>query len=283
MNRVAAPLGLMVGIVLLLAESRWPLRRAVASKLQRLKTNIGVAAVTAIVVQLVFLPVVVEVSQYVVNKKVGLLNRIRLPESVQLAVALLLLDYTFYWWHRMLHGVGWLWRFHAVHHTDLDLDVSTAARFHFGEWLFSTAYRSVQIVVIGAGPLAESIFETTMIVATLFHHSNVRLPVAFERRLNRLVVTPRMHGIHHSIVEQETNSNFATLLTAWDRLHDTLRLNVAQDELVIGLPAYRDARELTLSTLLLMPFRRPPAQWLLPDGSCPTRREPAAPKRRMVR
>lgn len=282
MSWVAGPLALAVGFMLFLAEYRWPLRKSISSKWQRLKTNVGIAVVTSLVVRLVFLPVIIIVSQAVVERKIGLLNLISPPSPLKPIVALLLLDYTFYWWHRMLHQVGVLWRFHIVHHSDLDLDVTTAARLHFGEWLLSTAYRAAQITLIGAGPLAESVFETSVLIATLFHHSNVRLPIAFERWLNRFIVTPRMHGIHHSIIERETNSNFATMFTAWDRCHATLRLNVRQDEIVIGVPAHRDARDLTLLKLLTMPFRRQRPDWRLPDGSYPDRRELAAPEKQMV-
>ena len=113
---------------------------------------------------------------------------------------MLLMDYTLYVWHVLTHRVPALWRFHAVHHIDLDLDASTAVRFHFGELTLSTPWRVAQVVVIGTSPLALSIWQTGLLMSILFHHSNVELPLAIERRLGRVFVTPRMHGIHHSQV-----------------------------------------------------------------------------------
>src|SRR5690606_5035552 len=119
-----------------------------------------------------------------------------------------------------------LWRFHNVHHLDPDLDVSTALRFHFGEIAFSAAFRVVQISAIGVGAPVYWAYELCFQAGTLFHHSNVRLPLRLERALSRLLVTPRMHGIHHSQVEAEASSNYGVLLPWWDLLHRTLRLNV---------------------------------------------------------
>jgi sterol desaturase/sphingolipid hydroxylase (fatty acid hydroxylase superfamily) len=152
--------------------------------------------------------------------------------------------------------VPFLWRFHHVHHTDLDLDVSTAFRFHFGEMLLSVAARTLQVVIVGASPVAALVYEIVLEASTEFHHSNSRLPLRLERVLGWFIMTPRAHGIHHSIVAQETNSNYSNFLILWDRLHRTLRLNVRQAEIVVGVPDYRDPSELGLVSLLLMPFRR---------------------------
>jgi len=179
-----------------------------------------------------------------------------MPPVLATILAILLLDYTMYFWHWLNHRVPFFWRFHHVHHTDLDLDVSTAFRFHFGEMLFSVAVRAVQVVIVGASPAAALIYEIVLEASTEFHHSNLRLPLRFERVLSWFIITPRAHGIHHSIVSRETNSNFSNFLVLWDRLHRTLRLNVRQHEIIIGVPDYRDARELGLVSLLLMPFRR---------------------------
>ena len=155
------------------------------------------------------------------------------------------MDYTLYVWHVLTHRVPFLWRFHVVHHVDLDLDASTALRFHFAEIVISIGWRIGQVVLIGVPPLALSAWQTATLVSIMFHHANVRLPIAAERRLNRFVVTPRMHGIHHSIVREETDSNWSSGLTLWDRLHGTLRLDVSQDEVTIEVPAYRDWRDVS--------------------------------------
>jgi sterol desaturase/sphingolipid hydroxylase (fatty acid hydroxylase superfamily) len=163
------------------------------------------------------------------------------------------------------------WRFHNVHHTDLDMDVSTATRFHFGEMLFSVAFLSVAVIVLGVGPVTLLLFFIGFETATLFHHSNWRLPIWFERILNRAIVTPRMHGIHHSIVQRETNSNWGTIFCWWDKFHRTLRRDIPQDEITIGVPAYRDEHELTFGRLFVLPFRKQRNYWRLPTGEQPER------------
>ncbi|MGH7388315.1 MAG: sterol desaturase family protein [Candidatus Rokuibacteriota bacterium] len=268
------------GLALLIAERRWPLRRAVDPGPRRLRLNLAVGALTAVAMQAVLLPVVVGVAAAVEARGWGLLGVLSpvvpMPPAVRMVATLALLDYTFYWWHRLLHGVPWLWRFHLVHHTDLDLDVTTAARFHVGEYALGTGFRLLQVLALGAGPLAATLFEGLIVAAAGFHHANLRLPLALERGLVRLLVTPRMHGVHHSTVERETNSNWATVLTVWDRLHGTLRLDVPQAVVVIGVPAYRDPRPLGLGALLALPFRRQRPAWTprhdRPEGGAPPTR-----------
>jgi sterol desaturase/sphingolipid hydroxylase (fatty acid hydroxylase superfamily) len=182
----------------------------------------------------------------------------------------------------MLHRVPVLWRCHAVHHIDLELDASTALRFHFTEFLASVPYRAAQVVLIGVRPPALKTWQILTGLSVVFHHSNIRLPFALERRLSRFVVTPRMHGIHHSIVPEETNSNFSSGLTVWDVLHRTLRLNVRQDEITIGLPAYRQPEEVTLPTLMHLPFTEQRDHARLPDGSIPRRADTELPPPRLL-
>ena len=148
--------------------------------------------------------------------------------------AILLLDYTLWWWHRWNHVWPPLWKFHFVHHADLDLDVSTALRFHFGEMALAAFFRAAQIRILGVDPKALFWWQRILLVSILFHHSNLRLPADADRRLVQFIVTPRMHGIHHSEIESETNSNWASLFTCWDVLHRTFIYDVPQP--VIGAP-----------------------------------------------
>jgi sterol desaturase/sphingolipid hydroxylase (fatty acid hydroxylase superfamily) len=159
-----------------------------------------------------------------------------------------------------------------VHHADLDMDVSTAWRFHVGEVLLSIFFRGGMVMVVGAGATTVLVYEVLYEAATAFHHSNWRLPIALERKLNKLIVTPRMHGIHHSIVQRETNSNYAVIFTFWDKFHHTIRLNIPQGQLVIGIPSYMDPSEQTAATLLKLPFQ-PQREWQLPDGTKPERKQ----------
>ena len=189
------------------------------------------------------------------ERRWGLLQRLTLPAWLEIPLALVLLDYTLYAWHVALHKVPWLWRFHRVHHADLDLDATTALRFHGGELALSVPWHAAQILLLGISPRMLSTWQRALAVSVFFHHANVRLPIAIERTLNVLLVTPRMHGIHHSIVQGERDSNWSSGLTIWDLLHGTLCLDVPQEAITIGASADQDPSELTLPRLLTMPFR----------------------------
>lgn len=235
-------------------ERRRPLRRSVESKLTRDARNLFVAGVAAVALQLAERPVAERLTALVERRKVGLLKQVALPRALEMALAVVLLDYTLYVWHVLTHRVPALWRFHLVHHADLDLGASTALRFHFGELVVSVAWRAAQILIIGVSPGSLSAWQSFLFVSILFHHSNLRLPVEAERRLNKFIVTPRMHGIHHSTLSGERDANWSSGLTLWDKLHGTLRLNVPQEEITIGVPAYREPAELGLFEILKLPF-----------------------------
>jgi sterol desaturase/sphingolipid hydroxylase (fatty acid hydroxylase superfamily) len=216
------------------------------------------------------LPVPIAAAMWAQDRHVGLLNWLSLPTLAVWIATFLLMDYAYWWWHWANHMVPLFWRFHNVHHTDLDLDVSTAARFHFGEMVFSIGFLALAVVAFGIPPIMLLVFFLCLEVATLFHHSNWRLPIRLERILNSIVVTPRMHGIHHSIVQRETNSNWGTVFCWWDKFHRTLRRDIPQNEITIGVAAYRDEKELTLGQLLVLPFRKQ-REWRLPNGLEPDR------------
>jgi sterol desaturase/sphingolipid hydroxylase (fatty acid hydroxylase superfamily) len=242
-------------------ERRRPLRREKESKLTRSARNLAVAGVSAVALRLTEKPLADRLTALVERRRLGLLKRVRMPEWLEVLLAVLLLDYTLYVWHVLTHRVVWLWRFHLVHHVDLDLDATTALRFHFAELVLSVPWRAAQILLIGVSPLSFSVWQTLLMLSILFHHSNVRLAVEVERTLNRFVVTPRMHGIHHSTVREETDSNWSSGLTLWDWLHGTLRLNVPQNEIDIGVPTYREPREVRLTKILSMPFGEERPAW----------------------
>jgi sterol desaturase/sphingolipid hydroxylase (fatty acid hydroxylase superfamily) len=248
-------------MLLLLLERLRPLRRSVESKPRRVARNLAVGAISFAVTFPLQLALLVPLSRWVTARHVGLLQTMAMPWALRVALAAVLLDYTLWIWHWASHRVPFLWRFHLVHHVDRDLDASTALRFHFGELALSVAYRAAQVVVIGADPAAVWIWQIVLFVSILFHHANVRLPRRWERLLVRLVVTPRMHGIHHADREERTNSNWSSILTCWDYLHGTILLDVPDEEIAIGVPAYAGAREVTLGRLLLLPFRRRRDDW----------------------
>jgi sterol desaturase/sphingolipid hydroxylase (fatty acid hydroxylase superfamily) len=278
----AAVMGVTFGALVLL-ECRRPLRPAETEpKARRNARNLALAGLGALAVQLVEAPLVAPVARVVQRRRWGLLKRLRLPVWIETSLAIVLMDYTLYVWHVLVHRLPWLWRFHAVHHVDLDLDASTALRFHFGELTISVPWRIAQVLIIGTAPLALSLWQTATLVSILFHHSNVELPLALERRLGRVLVTPRMHGIHHSMVHEESDSNWSSGLSLWDRLHGTLRLNIPQNAITIGIPAFREPSEVTLASAVTMPFTTQRPTWTLPGDGEPLRPSSGVPADRLL-
>jgi len=270
LDSVANPLLVAIVLVLLLLQWRFPLRRQHCALLRRLIRNYVVSIPGFVIVRLAMLPIPFAIAIWAQHRHVGLLNWFRLPGWIAALVGFLILDYAYWWWHWVNHMVPLFWRFHNVHHTDLDMDVTTAARFHFGEMFFSIGFLSIVLVVSGVSPLTFIIFFVVLEGAVAFHHSNWRLPVRLERVLNRIIVTPRLHGIHHSIVQRETNSNWGTIFCWWDKLHGTLRRDIPQNAITIGVAAYRDEHELTLGKLWALPFCKQ-REWRLPNGEEPDR------------
>jgi sterol desaturase/sphingolipid hydroxylase (fatty acid hydroxylase superfamily) len=255
--KIAGLLGLLGGLVFL--EHRRPLRAENESKPRRNARNLAVAALAGATLHFAESPVLYPLAKKVQERRWGLLKRLRLPRPLELIAGVLLLDYTHYIQHVLHHRVPLLWRFHAVHHVDLDLDASTALRFHFGEIAVSLPYRVIQVLLIGVDPQALLIWQTLTLFSILFHHSNLRLPESVEDRLVRLIVTPRMHVIHHSNERQNQNSNWSGGLTIWDVLHGTLNLGVPQDKIDIGVRGFERPDQVTLPRILTQPFRDEPA------------------------
>jgi sterol desaturase/sphingolipid hydroxylase (fatty acid hydroxylase superfamily) len=253
--QVLAPL--VVGgtfVVLTALERRRPLRRVRETKWRHVSRNIVLAGAAAATVNLLERPVVEPLAKVVQRRRFGLLYMCRLPPPLHLILAVVLLDYTLYVWHVLTHRIPWLWRFHLVHHVDRDLDASTALRFHAGELALSIPWRAMQIAAIGVPANALLIWQNIVLLSILFHHSNVELPIGVERFVARVIVTPRLHGIHHSNVPEETNSNWSSGLTVWDYLHGTLRLDVPQQAITIGVPAYPMPADVTLANSFALPF-----------------------------
>ena len=200
-------------------------------------------------------PVVAPVQRLAERNRLGLLRWLPLPRPLRAILGFLLLDYTLYVWHRWNHRALFLWKFHAVHHLDLDLDSTTGLRFHFGELTLAAWFRAAQILLIGVDRATLRAWQQLLVLSVVFHHSNLQLPIAIERRLVKIIVTPRMHGIHHSTRGEEVDANYSSLLSAWDRLHRSLKLNVPQKSITIGVEGFLDATDVTLAESLTLPFR----------------------------
>jgi sterol desaturase/sphingolipid hydroxylase (fatty acid hydroxylase superfamily) len=244
-------LGLAAGFFVSLGvlERRRPLRARVDRRPERRRDNVALSLVTAAVVSVVDSPLTGALARRADARGRGPL--LALPAPLALVLGVLALDYALYLWHVALHRVPWLWRAHLVHHTDLDLDVSTGLRFHASEMVASALWRAALVRALGIGERPLAVYQRLLLLSVLFHHSNLRLPADLERRLALVLVTPRLHGIHHSTRRAETDSNWSSLLTAWDRLHGTLRLDVPQEEITSGVPGY--AAPLGLRELAALP------------------------------
>jgi len=247
---------LLIGAFALLyiIERRRPLRKQIESPEIGTGRNIAIASAAAIVMNFGEKPVADKLTRLVEENRFGILKILSLPKFLETFLAIILLDYTLYLWHVLTHKSKFLWRFHQVHHADLDLRVSTAIRFHFGEILISILFRSVQIMFIGVSPTAFNIWQTALLLSVFFHHSNVRLSARLEKTLQKIIATPRLHGIHHSNVERERDSNWSSGLTIWDFLHGTYQNDIPQSEITIGLKEYEAVQEIGLAKMLVTPF-----------------------------
>lgn len=236
-------------------ERKHALRVTADSKLRRDARNLTIAAAAGIAMQLLELPIALYLAREAGEKRRGLLQVVPLPKTARTIAEVIFLDYTLYWWHVLAHRVPLLWRFHQAHHLDREMDATTGLRFHFGEITLSVLFRAAQVFVLGVTAEGLGAWQSFLFVCILFHHANVHLPLRWERILARFVVTPRLHGIHHSVIPEEVNSNWSSGLTIWDWLHGTLRTEVRQEPIIIGVPGFRDDSDQELLNVLVLPFR----------------------------
>jgi sterol desaturase/sphingolipid hydroxylase (fatty acid hydroxylase superfamily) len=252
---------LFIFLILVIAERIWPLRKLTRPWVSRFLLNIALSIPMFLVAAFVVRPIGFQTMHHAERLSFGMLNWLHLSGWAALTIGFLLMDLSFYYWHWLNHNWPLLWRFHNAHHIDPDLDTSTAIRFHWMEVGYSSLFRLLQLSIIGVNPLTFIVYETVFQLNTLFHHSNVRLPIKFERILNKIIVTPRMHGIHHSQFKDELNSNFSVVFSWWDHLHRTLRLNIPQTSIVIGVPGYQQLQNNRFWPIMMMPFLSQRIYW----------------------
>lgn len=253
-------------VVLFILEQFFSLRKNKRALIPRLIVNVSLSFLSLAIVFYAVFPAQQKTLTWTSKTSFGFLHLFELPLIIESVIAFLLMDLAFYYWHLLNHKIPVLWRFHNVHHIDPDLDVSTAFRFHFGEIGLSTLFRIIQISIIGISPFVFLIYELCFTANTIFQHSNIKLPIKLERMLNKIIVTPRMHGIHHSQMMNETNSNYSTIFSWWDKIHKTIRLNILQDKIVIGIPAYPNSEDNNLLNVLFLPFKKQREYWRNSDG-----------------
>lgn len=234
------------------AEDRSPLRRRRETRRRRYTRNVLLGGAALATTGLFETPLVTRVAAEVERRGWGLLPRLRLSRTMRTAAAVVLLDYGVFAWHAALHRVPMLWRFHLVHHVDRDLDVTTGLRIHAVEIALSMAARVAQVVALGVSAREFALWQRLFGCCVLFHHANARLPERVERVLGLLIMTPRRHSIHHLARRDAQHGNWSSGLVVWDWVHGTLRDGDPTDE--IGVPAYRNEREVTLAKMIALPF-----------------------------
>ena len=252
-------LGFFFGIFAFMAgwELLAPRRVLNVSKVMRWANNLGIVVLNTVLLRLLFPAAAVGIALFAREQGWGLLNYFQLPYGIAVLASVVAMDFAIYLQHVMFHAVPALWRLHRMHHADLDFDVTTGARFHPVEIILSMLIKFAVIVVLGAPALAVVIFEVLLNGTAMFNHSNVRIPRRLDAALRWLVVTPDMHRVHHSVEDDEANSNFGFNLPWWDRLLGTYRdqPRAGHEAMTIGIKTFRDTKRCdTLWGMLVLPF-----------------------------
>jgi len=262
---LAIRLSAFLGVFLIIAfwETKRPRRPLKLNKKYRWLNNLGLVALDTIILRLLFPTAAVGMAALATEHSWGLLNHYSPGAGLSLLISIIMLDCVIYLQHVLFHAVPLLWRFHMVHHADIDYDVTTGLRFHPIEILLSMLIKFSAIAVLGPSVIAVIIFEILLNATAMFNHANILLPKWLDSGLRLFIVTPDMHRVHHSTIKQETNSNYGFNLSCWDRLFGTYRAQpkFGHEGMNIGLNQFRDPKKQTLPWLLLIPFVSKPGEY----------------------
>lgn len=255
----AIRLGFFFGVfaVVGLWEVLAPQRGLIVPKLWRWTNNLGLVVLNTALVRLIFPTAAAGLAAFCAAMGWGALNHFQVPFGWALPLSVIAMDLVIWLQHVMVHAVPALWRLHRVHHADLDYDLTTGSRFHPIEIVLSMLIKFAIIVLLGPPVMAVVVFEVLLSSAAMFNHGNIRLPEGLDRVLRWVIVTPDMHRVHHSVEDDETNSNFGFNLSWWDRLLGTYRdqPRAGQLGMTIGIQGHTDPREVVrLDGMLTMPF-----------------------------
>ena len=218
--------------------------------------NLALGILNALLIGLIFVALWWTTAEWAQASQFGLLNWLRMPSWTRLAAAFLLFDAWMYFWHRMNHRIPFLWRFHRMHHSDPRMDVTTASRFHLGEIFFSSVLRIPVIALLGLQLWELALYEAAMFSVVQMHHANIAMPPWLDRSLRTLIVTPFMHKVHHSRWQPETDSNYSSLFSFWDRLFRSFRLREDPHTLEFGLDEFDPPEHQTFVGLMTTPIKR---------------------------
>jgi sterol desaturase/sphingolipid hydroxylase (fatty acid hydroxylase superfamily) len=257
-NELLIRLGSFFGIlvIMFLWELIAPRRPLTTSKITRWFSNLGLVLIDSIAVRLVFPTALAGVALLAQQRGWGVFNLFELFSLLKIIFSVLILDLAIYLQHVMFHSAPLFWRLHMVHHSDMDIDVTTGVRFHPIEIILSMGIKMIVVILIGAPPVSVLIFEIILNGTSMFNHGNVRYSQQIDSFLRLLVVTPEMHRVHHSTIRWETNSNLGFNFPWWDRLFGTYRDQPTKGhlEMTIGLDQYKEPQKLTLPWLIVLPF-----------------------------
>ena len=248
---------LSILLLMMTAEAVFPRKKRVMGRGHRWTSNLLLIVIDGLFVRLLFPIVAVGIAVLAAEKNWGVFNLIDLPIWLEVTLSIIILDMLIYWQHVASHHIPILWALHKVHHADRDIDVTTGSRFHPLEIGFSMGYKMLLVALLGAPVLAVIIFELILNGCAMFNHSNVKLPLAFDRILRRFIVTPAMHRVHHSTIVSETNSNYGFSLSLWDRIFGSYTAQPSQghDGMVIGLEEYQTHGPASLAWSLWLPLK----------------------------
>ncbi|HEY9825866.1 MAG TPA: sterol desaturase family protein [Stenomitos sp.] len=259
MSESVLRLSCFAGVFVLMAlwEQTAPCRPLSMPRLQRWLSHLGLAILNTGLLRVVLPLAAVGIAEIAQSRSWGLFNVLIVPQALAIVGSLIVLDFVIYGQHVLMHVVPWLWRLHQVHHADLDLDVTTAIRFHPAEMVLSMGLKMATVAILGMPPFAVATFEILLNASAMFNHSNIALPPKLEQGLKWILVTPNMHRIHHSIKPEESNRNFGFNLPWWDHWCGTYQAqpSEAHTTMPLGLAQYRSNTVERLGWMLLAPFQ----------------------------
>jgi len=246
----------LVFLVMAVWEMISPMRRLTAPKGKRWAINFSLTLMNALITRLIFPLAAVGSALIAGENNWGLFHQFAIDNRIAGIIAILALDFTIYFQHALFHHIPVFWRLHMVHHTDLDIDVTTGARFHPVEILLSMGIKMSVIILLGAPAYAVLIFEILLNATSMFNHGNISIPPDIDRLIRLFIVTPDMHRVHHSVIIRERNSNFSFNFSWWDRIFKTYtdQPDRGHAGMVIGLADFRDFRKLGLLNILALPL-----------------------------
>lgn len=241
-------------IALMLIEKIYPKRKIIITRKIRWTRNIPLVFINSVLVRILIPFTAASTAIFAQSHNIGFFNDFSVPSSISVVISIILLDFLIYFQHVAFHHLPLLWRLHKVHHIDQEIDVTTGVRFHPLEIIISTLIKCLAVLIFGVPFIAVLIFEILLNSTAMFNHSNINLPEKFDKYLRLILVTPDMHRVHHSVIVQETNSNFGFNLPFWDRIFKTYKAQPEEGHynMQIGLKEYRDYKKTGLLELLVI-------------------------------